>query len=324
MPPKYRVFLHSHWGFNSSSVLLYGERDAILVDAAYLPSDTHRMVAELLLMGKNLTNIYVSHFHPDHYFGLRVLEHAFPRARVVALPSVVRDVVFTYAGEADVWAIDRYRPGLDGTGAPMPAHEPFKTTTPMPMSEPRLELEGHEILVSDAWEGDSVNNSVVWVPSAGVLCAIDVAFHDCNLWPIESTVERRIRWRESIARLREFDARVVIPGHFDEEKLRILEKAGEDACLSYTGCIDWSLKYLDVYDEVYGTARNGAEFVQMMTKHYPLEAEDFAIHWQAQTPLPEEQPRLAHPSSGRAGQGISQSRGSVRRRPPEGVRAAAI
>jgi glyoxylase-like metal-dependent hydrolase (beta-lactamase superfamily II) len=301
VPLKYRVFLHSHWGFNSSSVLLYGERDAILVDAAYLPSDTHRMVAELLLMGKNLIHIYVSHFHPDHYFGLRVLEHAFPQARVVALPSVVRDVIFTYAGDADVWAIDRYRPGLDGAGAPMPTHEPFKTTTPVPMSEPRLELEGHEILVSDAWEGDSANNSVVWVPSAGVLCGIDVAFHDCNLWPIESNVERRIRWRESIARLREFDAHVVIPGHFDEEKLRILENAGEDAGLTYTGCIDWSLKYLDVYDEVYGTARNGAEFVQMMTERYPLEAEDFAIHWQARLLFPRSSPDWLTPLPGEPG-----------------------
>jgi len=297
----YRVFLHSHFGFNSSSTLFFGERDAVLIDAAYLPSDTHKMVAELLLMRKNLTHIYVSHFHPDHYFGLGVLEYAFPRAKIVALPSVVRDVVFTYAGEADVWAIDQYASGPSKSGAVMPVHAPFKTTTPLPMSKPHLELEGHEILVSDSWEGDSVNNSVAWVPSMGVLCAIDVAFHDCNLWPIESNVERRVRWRESISRLREFDPRVVIPGHFDEKKLRTLEEVSQDTALTYADCIDWSLRYLDVYDDVYHMAKNGAEFVKMMTKHYPLEAEDFAIHWQARLLFPHSSPNWLTPLPGEPG-----------------------
>ena len=66
MPLKYKVFLHSYLGFNSNSTLFYGERDAILIDASQLLSDTHRMVAEIIPMRKNLTHIYVSHFHPDH------------------------------------------------------------------------------------------------------------------------------------------------------------------------------------------------------------------------------------------------------------------
>lgn len=302
MSLKYRVFLHDHWGFNSSSTLLYGERDAVLIDATYLPSDTYKMIAEILRMRKNLTHIYISHFHPDHYFGLGVLQYAFPQAKIVALPSVVKDIIFTYAGEADVWAIDRYVASAEADPrAPMPALEPFKTTTPMPMHEPRLELEGQEIFVSGDWEGDSINNSVVWIPSAKVVCAIDVAFHDCNLWPIESNVERRVKWRDSISRLKEFDARVVIPGHFDDAKLRILEEAREDTTRSYTDCIDWSIKYLDVYDDVYNTAKNGAEFVEMITKRYPLEAEDFAIHWQARLLFPRTSPDWLTPLPGEPG-----------------------
>ncbi len=104
---KYRVFVHSHLGVNSTSTLFYGERDAVLVDASQLLSDTHRMVAEIILARKNLTHIYVSHFHPDHHFGLGVLQDAFPRAKIVALPSVVRDIVFTSSDKLDMWAIDR-------------------------------------------------------------------------------------------------------------------------------------------------------------------------------------------------------------------------
>ena len=93
MALSFRVFLHSYLGFNSNSTLFYGDRDAVLIDASQLLSDTHRMIADIITMRRNLTHIYVSHFHPDHHFGLQVLKHAFPRAKIVALPSVVKDII---------------------------------------------------------------------------------------------------------------------------------------------------------------------------------------------------------------------------------------
>ena len=47
---KFKVFLHSYLGFNSNSTLFYGERDAILIDASQVLSDSYRMVAEILPM----------------------------------------------------------------------------------------------------------------------------------------------------------------------------------------------------------------------------------------------------------------------------------
>jgi hypothetical protein len=242
-------------------------------------------------MRKHLTHIYVSHFHPDHHFGLEVFRYAFPHAKIVALPSVVKDIVFTSSDKVDMWAIDRFGPDI-----------PVKTTIPMPMSQPRLELEGEEILVSDDWEGDSVNNSAVWIPSIKVVCATDIAFHDCHLWPIESNVARRIKWRASINKLREFDARIVIPGHCHEEKIRVLEESQADPSHTYTDCIDWSIKYLDHYEEVYNIAKTGAELVEGMTKLYPdVKAEDFAIHWQARLLFPHSSPDWLTPLPGEPG-----------------------
>jgi glyoxylase-like metal-dependent hydrolase (beta-lactamase superfamily II) len=288
---RFRVFLHSYLGFNSNSTLIYGERDAILIDASQLLSDTHRMIAEIIPMRKNLTHIYVSHFHPDHHFGLLVLQHAFPHARIVALPSVVKDIVFTSSDKVDMWAIDRFGPDI-----------PHKTTIPMPLSEPRLILEGEEIIVSDDWEGDSLNNSAVWIPSIKVVCATDIAFHDCHLWPIESTVARRVKWRASINKLREFDARIVIPGHCDDEKIQIMEEVQTNGVRTYTDCIEWSLQYLDRYEEVYNTAKTGLEMVEAMTRHYPdVKAEDFAIHWQARLLFPQSCPDWLTPLPGKPG-----------------------
>ena len=292
MSLKFRVFLHSYLGFNSSSTLIYGERDAVLIDASQLLSDTHRMIAEIIPMRKNLTHIYVSHFHPDHHFGLQVLKNAFPRAKTVALPSVVKDIVSTSSDKINLWAIDRFGPD----------DIPRKTTIPTPLNEPRMLLEGDEILVSDNWEGDSKNNSVVWIPSIRVVCATDVAFHDCHLWPIESNVARRVKWRTSIAKLREFDARIVIPGHFDNAKVSLMEDVQEKGSLTYTECIDWSLKYLDNYEEVYNAARTGSEMVEAMTRLYPdVRAEAFAIHWQARLLFPHSSPDWLTPLPGKPG-----------------------
>jgi glyoxylase-like metal-dependent hydrolase (beta-lactamase superfamily II) len=289
---KFRVFLHSYLGFNSNSTLIYGEKDAVLIDASHLLSDTHRMIAEIIPMRKNLTHIYVSHFHPDHHFGLQVLKHAFPKTRIVALPSVVQDIIATSSDKIDLWSIERFGPD----------DIPLKTTIPAPLKEPRLLLEGEEILVSDNWEGDSVNNSVVWVPSIKVACATDVAFHDCHLWPIESNVARRVKWRASIARLREFDARIVIPGHCDAAKVRLMEDVRQQGRLTYTDCIDWSLRYLDNYEEVYNTAKTASEMVAAMNRLYPdVKAEDFAIHWQARLLFPHSSPEWLTPLPGKPG-----------------------
>ena len=249
MSLKYRIFLHSYLGFNSNSTLIYGEKDAVLVDASQLLSDSYTLAGEILRMRVNLTHIYVSHFHPDHHFGLQVLHVAFPDATIVALPLSVSDIVATSSDKVDMWAIDRFGPG----------DIPKATTIPEPLAEPRLELEGEEIVFSGGWEGDSIDNSVVWIPSLKTVLATDVAFHDCNLWPIESNVERRKTWRKDIARLMDFDPRIVVPGHHDIAKLQILEEVLEDESRTYTDCVEWSIKYLEVYDEAYAAAKTGAE-----------------------------------------------------------------
>lgn len=290
MALKYRVFLHDYLGFNSNSTLFYGEKDAVLIDASQLLSDSHIMAAAILKMRKNLTHIYVSHFHPDHHFGLNVLKQAFPNAKIVGIAQSVHDIVDTSNDKVDMWSIDRFGDDVPST-----------TVIPMILEEPYIELEGERIEFYGGYEGDSINNSIVWVPSMKVVCATDVAFHDCNLWPIESNVARRVQWRKDIARMMDFDPRIVIPGHCDREKIEILEKVMEDEKLTYTDCVDWSIGYLNYYDEVYNSAKTGKELVEMMTKQYDLKAEDFAIHWQARLLFPQSSPDWLTPLPGPRG-----------------------
>jgi len=309
MALKYRVFLHSYLGFNSNSTLFYGEKDGVLIDASQLLSDSYKMVSEILKMRINLTHIYVSHFHPDHYFGLAAIKSAFPNAKVVGLRQSVHDIVDIRNDKVDMWSYDRFGPD----------DIPKDTIVPVILKEPKVELEGEEIQFFDGYEGDSINNTIVWVPSMRVICATDVAFHDCHLWPIESNVKRREKWRKDIARMLEFDPRVVIPGHHDEAKLQILEEVMDDPKKKYIDCVQWSIDYLSYYDEVYSKAKNGKEFYDMIMERYPLKAEDFAIEWQTRLLFPKTCPEHFTPLPGKPGEIFLNPYGQFDGDPPKEV-----
>ena len=69
--------------------LIYGERDAILVDTFLSGQHSKELVDWVVESGKNLTTIYVTHAHGDHFFGLKLLLDRFPNARAFATASVV-------------------------------------------------------------------------------------------------------------------------------------------------------------------------------------------------------------------------------------------
>src|SRR6476660_8422920 len=77
------------WVANSST-LIYGERDAILVDTFLTTEQSKTLLDWVVAHGKNLAAIYITHGHGDHFFGLASLLERFPRAKALATPEVVR------------------------------------------------------------------------------------------------------------------------------------------------------------------------------------------------------------------------------------------
>ena len=74
----------------TSATLIYGKRDAVLVDAMLTIEQAHALVEWVAASGKNLTTIYVTHGHGDHFFGIGALQNRFPNARAVATHNVLK------------------------------------------------------------------------------------------------------------------------------------------------------------------------------------------------------------------------------------------
>src|SRR6267142_880641 len=73
-----------------ASTLISGMRDAVLVDAFMTVKQANALADWVAAKGKNLTTIYITHGHGDHWFGVGTLLERFPNARAVATPNVVK------------------------------------------------------------------------------------------------------------------------------------------------------------------------------------------------------------------------------------------
>ena len=121
--------------FPVTSVLVSGEKDAILVDAQFGKSQAEQVVEKIRASGKQLTTIYISHGDPDYYFGLDTLTAAFPNAKVLASQPTVDHIQKTVDGKLAFW------------GPKMGTDVPAKTIVPDVLKGDSLMLEGQKLQV---------------------------------------------------------------------------------------------------------------------------------------------------------------------------------
>jgi glyoxylase-like metal-dependent hydrolase (beta-lactamase superfamily II) len=202
----YKVFTGSPAGFNVTSTLIEGDKDAILIDAQFTLADAHRLTAMIIESKKNLTTIYVTHAHPDHYWGLTVLKQAFPNARIVALPETIADINATVEKKIKQWK-------------PMyGANVPDRPLVPEALNGATLSLEGERIELIGGVQGDTENNSIVWVPSLKLAITGDIVYNDAHVWMLDApTPQSRAAWIKTLDRIEAMQPAKVVAGHKSPE-----------------------------------------------------------------------------------------------------------
>lgn len=225
--------------------LVMGEKDAALIDAPFTRSDAHRLVADILESGKDLRFVYVTHDHPDHFFSLEVITMAFPDARVISAPAVVKDIWASIPRKIERW------------GALLGANGPRYPTAPAAFVEDHFELEGHRLEILGPMQGDHRNSTAIWIPSIKALVAGDIVFHGVHVWLGEAAAPQRQAWIEALDRLAALGPEIVVAGH---------KKPG----LGDTpDAIAFTRDYIGYFGRAAGSAGNSEALIRAMRKKYP-------------------------------------------------------
>lgn len=238
------VYTASPTGFLVNSTIVAGEKDAVLIDAQFSLADAHRLVASLLESKKNLTTIYITHFHPDHYFGLNVVKQAFPKAKIVTTPQSLAEIKKTWKAKTKQW------------GPMYGALVPTTPVVPVALAGKTIELEGQTLEIKGPVQGDSADNTYVWIPSTKTVIAGDIVFNGVHVWTAESTAASRKAWAKTLDEISALGPTTVIAGHMDP-------KNKNDA-----SAIKLTKEYLETFDAAVAGSKTSAEVQQKVKAKY--------------------------------------------------------
>ncbi len=239
----------------SSATLIFGERDAVLVDTFLTIEQSTALVNWVAQSGKNLTTIYVTHGHGDHFFGIAAIQERFPKARALATPGVVKVMQKQASPEslADFWK----------------ARYPGQIADRLAIAEPlygnAIDLEGEELVAIELGHTDTDNTTCLHVPSVGLVVAGDAVYNDDHLYLIESNAQTRREWIAALDTIESLGPRAVIAGH---------KKPGTD---NSPRIIEETRQYIRDFDRLAQMTTTARELYDQMLELYPNRANPGAL-----------------------------------------------
>ncbi|XXX79549.1 MBL fold metallo-hydrolase [Sorangium sp. So ce134] len=243
-PLSLQVFTADEPGFNVTSTLISGERDAILVDAQFTRSQARLLSDAIEKTGKRLTTVYITHAHPDHRFGLEIIRERFPGAKVLARPAVAEEMKAEGPKDLAEWK-PVYQDDLADT-----------LVDAEPTTQPSLDLEGHELRILGPLQGDIEHSFPIHVPELKALIAGDTVYSGVHTWLVDSDREQRDAWIATLKELSALPLETVIAGHKDaarDDSLAAIAETGE---------------YIEEFNRAVAASASADEVEQKMLERY--------------------------------------------------------
>jgi glyoxylase-like metal-dependent hydrolase (beta-lactamase superfamily II) len=181
-----------------TSTLIYGENDAVLVDPLTTVGEAEALAAWVKLHHRDLTMIYITHGHLDHFAGLSVLLRHFPGARAIATPKSVE--------------LAREQP-LAFYRKLLPGQLPAAITLPEPYPEKVFHLESHELRIIEQGHTDAADSTSLYVPSIDLVVGGDVLYNQCHQYVAKLTPEISENWIAALDRLAALNPKTAVAGH---------------------------------------------------------------------------------------------------------------
>ena len=228
-----------------ASTLIYGTEDAVLVDPG-MTTDQARVVGDWVAgKGRNLTDIFVTHGHGDHWFAAGVLAERFG-ARVVATEGTIAQMHGSVAVRPLLW--DKVYDGIPPT-----------PVTAVTVPDNRLTLEGHDLVIVEVGHSDTDDTSVLHVPDLDLVVAGDVIYNGVHMYLGQSvSVGGFDPWRAAIDKVEALEPRHIVAGHQNKERDDDAERT-----------IAETRQYLDHAEELLRTEKTAVDFFNAELERYP-------------------------------------------------------
>jgi len=232
-----------------SSTLIYGERDAVVVDS-FITLEQARAQAEwIAAKEKNLTTIYATHGHGDHFFGASVLLDRFPKARFVAAPSAIQVMKEQVSPDfvAKFWE------------SRFPNQLPKRLVMAEELKTDGLDLEGETLVVVSLKFTDTAGTTCLHVPSLDLIAAGDAAYNGVHPRLLEANQSRkRDEWLSALDKMASLKPRSVVAGHKnmknDDDGARVIRE---------------TRKYILDFQELAAKTTTPKELYDQMLSRYP-------------------------------------------------------
>lgn len=244
-PLTVKVYNGNGNSFNVNSTLVYGEKEAMVIDAGFTRADALRIAANVLDSGKQLTTIYVSQADPDYYFGVETLKEFFPQADVVTTPAVLDKLVSKMPGKLAFW------------GPKMGANAPRKPVVPRALEGNTLKLEGQTIEIRGT-TGLLAHRPYVWIPAIKAIVGNIAVFGNMHVWTADAqTTAERAAWVAQLDEMSALKPELVVPGHMS---------AGTKVDAS---AITFTKGYLQIFEKNLASSKDSAGLIAAMKQSYP-------------------------------------------------------
>ena len=189
-----------------ASTLIYGEHDAVLVDPPFTHDQIQRVGDWIENSGKNLTHIYATHGHGDHWFGTDLLLQRFPGAVAYATDGTIAMM--------HEQATDGPRPDV---GRRLPRPDPAEPRCLPTIPDDGFELEGQRLQAIEVGHTDTDDTTVLHVPSIGLVVAGDVVYNGVHQYLLESAHGGIKAWLQALDTVAALDPRAVVAGHKNKD-----------------------------------------------------------------------------------------------------------
>ena len=241
-----KVFTSPDDQFWVNSIIIEGAHEVMLVDAQLTKTSAEKVLQEIKETKKPLSIIYITHEHADHFLGLEVFKEAYPRVRIISNSLVVDRINKVYQEKIDKWK------EILGSGA---------TSHVVAISRfdaDFIEFESSKIEILKNIQGDTDENTMLWIPGQRILIAGDVVVNNMHLYTADTDSKAREKWLNSLNKIRELKPSVVIPGH---------SKVG--APLDASTAVDFTENYLLVFEEELTKAKDPDGLINAMKERFP-------------------------------------------------------